>query len=32
MTVRNDDEDISGKAGGKSKLDGRLEDEIDDDD
>ncbi len=25
-----DEEDISGKAGGKSKLDGRLEDEIDD--
>ncbi len=29
---KNDDDDISGKAGGKSKLDGRLEDDMDDDD
>lgn len=27
-----DEDEISGKAGGKSKLDGRLEDETDDDD
>ena len=28
---KNDEDEISGKAGGKSKLDGRLEDDIDDD-
>ncbi len=29
---KNDEDEISGKAGGKSKLDGRLDDDIDDDD
>lgn len=32
MVGKNEVDEISGRAGGKSKLDGRLEDEIDDDD
>ncbi len=32
MVGKNDEDDISGKAGGNSKLDGRLEDDMDDED